>query len=76
MPAGAGLDASVVLRLLATDEDVAGIREKDAGFRKMGVSSVPTFIVNGQHAVPGAQSTDWWRDIIGEIRTQMQADPA
>lgn len=70
---GTGLDASVVLRLLGTDEDVDGIREKDAGFRKMGVTSVPTFIVNGQHAVPGAQPTEWWRGVIAEIRAQLDS---
>lgn len=70
---GAGLDASIVQRLLRTDEDVQGIREKDAGFRKMGVSSVPTFIINGQHAVPGAQGVEWWRGVIGEINDQLAA---
>ena len=69
----AGLDASIVIRLLGTDEDVAGLREKDAGFRRMGVNSVPTFIVNGQHAVPGAQPPDWWRNVISEIRGRIAA---
>ena len=69
----AGLDASIVMRLLGTEEDVAGLREKDAGFRRMGVNSVPTFIVNGQHAVPGAQPPDWWRNVISEIRDRIAA---
>jgi len=66
----AGMDAAVVLRLLATDEDKADLREKDAGFRKMGIQSVPTFIVGGQHAVPGAQPTELWLKVIDEIAAQ------
>ena len=69
-----GMDAALVQRLLATDEDLEGIREKDAGFRKMGVNSVPTFIIAGQHAVPGAQSVEVWRNVITDIKSQIEAD--
>ncbi|MDU8926889.1 DsbA family oxidoreductase [Alisedimentitalea sp. MJ-SS2] len=61
------LDASVVMRLLATDEDKSGIAEKDQGFRKMGIQSVPTFVVGGQHAVPGAQPSELWLKVLDEI---------
>jgi len=40
-----GMDASVVLRLLATEEDRRDIVDRDAAARGMGVTSVPTFIV-------------------------------
>lgn len=66
-----GMDAGLVQRLLATDEDVAGIREKDTSFRKMGVSSVPTFIIAGKHAVPGAQPVDVWRNVISDVKAQL-----
>lgn len=66
-----GMDAALVQRLLATDEDLEGIREKDASFRKMGVNSVPTFIVAGQHAIPGAQPVEVWRSIITDIKAQL-----
>lgn len=66
-----GMDAALVQRLLATDEDLEGIREKDAGFRKMGVNSVPTYIIAGQHAVPGAQSPEMWRKVIADIKAQL-----
>ena len=69
-----GMDASLVQRLLATDEDLEGIREKDAGFRKMGVNSVPTFIIAGQHAVPGAQTPEMWRKVIADIKAQLNED--
>jgi predicted DsbA family dithiol-disulfide isomerase len=69
-----GMDAALIQRLLATDEDLEGVREKDAGFRKMGVNSVPTFIIAGQHAVPGAQSPEMWRKVIADIKAQLNEE--
>ena len=64
---GIGMDAAVILRLLASDADAQAIREKDAQARKMGISSVPTFIVAQQHAVPGAQPPELWEKVIAEL---------
>lgn len=64
---GAGMDASVVARLLASDADVHEVRARDAAAREMGVSSVPTFVVGGRHAVPGAQPPELWAKVIAEI---------
>ena len=61
------MDASVVTRLLATEEDMQNIRDRDAHSRSMGVNSVPTFIVGGTHAVPGAQSPELWAKVIAEV---------
>ncbi|MFT7593777.1 MAG: putative DsbA family dithiol-disulfide isomerase [Paracoccaceae bacterium] len=68
-----GMDASVVRKLLATDTDRQDIQDRDAHSRKMGVSSVPTFIVAGKHAVPGAQQPDLWAKIISELKEQLEA---
>jgi predicted DsbA family dithiol-disulfide isomerase len=67
----AEMDATMVTRLLNTDEDLATIRDRDAHSRKMGVTSVPTFIVAQQHAVPGAQPPEMWLQVIADIQTQM-----
>ncbi|CUH77459.1 DsbA family oxidoreductase [Tropicibacter naphthalenivorans] len=64
-----GMDASMVLRLLSTEEDRREIVERDAAARGMGVNSVPTFIVAGQHAVPGAQPPELWGKVIEELRS-------
>ncbi|SMY07451.1 DsbA family oxidoreductase [Flavimaricola marinus] len=69
---GIGMDASVVARLLASDADADDIRARDAHSRKMGVNSVPTFIVAQQHAVPGAQPTEIWEKVIDDIVAQNQ----
>ena len=73
---GVGMDASVVLKLLQSDSDARDIRNRDAHSRKMGVSSVPTYIVANQHAVPGAQQPEMWVKVIGEIMEQLKQEDA
>ena len=68
---GIGMDASVVLRLLASDADREDIQRRDALGREMGINSVPTFIVAGKHAVPGAQPTELWQKVISELKEQI-----
>ncbi len=67
----AGMDAAVVRRLLAGDADAADIAARDAHSRKMGVTAVPTFIVAGRHAVPGAQTAEVWERILTDITAQL-----
>lgn len=62
-----GLDAAVVRRLLDSDSDLREIVDRDAAARAMGLTSVPSFIVAGQHAVPGAQPTELWLQVIDEL---------
>lgn len=65
---GAGLDASVILRLFKSDADVEEIKTRDQMAREMGITSVPTFIVAGRHAVPGAQPPELWTKVIEDIQ--------
>jgi predicted DsbA family dithiol-disulfide isomerase len=64
---GIEMDAAAVTRLLQSDVDMDDIRARDAHSRKMGVNSVPTFIVANQHAVPGAQPPELWAKVIREL---------
>ena len=64
---GIEMDAAVVARLLKSDVDAQDIRDRDAHSRQMGISSVPTFIVANQHAVPGAQPPELWANVIAEL---------
>ena len=61
------MDAAVVTRLLGTDSDMQDIRDRDAHSRSMGINSVPTFIIGGKHAVPGAQPPELWAKVIAEV---------
>ena len=69
----AEMDAAMVSKLLASTADADDIRARDAHSRKMGVNSVPTFIVAHQHAVPGAQPPEMWANVITEIMEQLAA---
>jgi len=67
---GADMDAALIARLLASDADCDEIRARDTQARDMGLSSVPTFIVAGSHAVPGAQPVELWVQVMTEIMQQ------
>ncbi len=69
----AEMDAAMVTKLLASDADTADIRARDKHSREMGISSVPTFIVAQQHAVPGAQPPEMWAGVIKDIMDQIEA---
>ena len=66
----AGMDAAMVQRLLASDADRQSIADRDTAARGMGVTSVPTFIVASQHAVPGAQPAELWLKVMDELAEQ------
>lgn len=67
-----GMQGDVTRQLLSGDSDVEDIRNRDSHSRKMGVSSVPTFIIANQHAVPGAQQPGMWKQVISDIMEQLQ----
>ena len=67
------MDGAMILRLLQTDADREDIKTRDAQFRQMGITGVPTFIVAGQHAVPGCQPADLWVRVIDELGAQAGA---
>ena len=62
-----GMDADMLERLFATDADLEDIRARDAHARQRGVTGVPTFLVGGQTAIPGAQPPELWAQVIDEL---------
>ncbi|MCI2398439.1 DsbA family oxidoreductase [Aliiroseovarius subalbicans] len=69
----AEMDRDVTARLLDSDADADDIRARDADAREKGVRAVPTFLIAGQHVVPGAQPTDLWLQVIDDIAAQTNA---
>lgn len=55
---GAGLDRTVIARLLSIDADKDTIRSEIDAVRQMGVSGVPFMIFDQQYAISGAQTPD------------------
>ena len=66
-----GMDASVVTRLLNTEEDVDMIKSRDVHSRERGITGVPLFVVAQQHAVSGAQNSELWLSVIDELMEQV-----
>jgi len=71
-----GMDRDMVLRLLKSDADGDDIQARDQDAREKGVRAVPTFLIAGQHVVPGAQTSDLWERVIDDINAQMSDDPS
>lgn len=68
-----GMDAAIVARLLATDADRDDLAARDADARHKGVTAVPTFLIDRQFVLPGAQPVDTWQQIIDDIIQQLEA---
>jgi predicted DsbA family dithiol-disulfide isomerase len=65
-----GMDRAMTERLLTSDADAEDIRTRDAHARERGVTGVPTFVLANQHVLVGAQPTDLWEKVIGDIAQQ------
>ena len=56
--AGTGMDAAEVTAFLASDAAEAEVRAEDAGFRRLGLSGVPTFALEGHVLFSGAMPAE------------------
>lgn len=65
--AAAGMDAQMILRLLATDADRDDVLTREAHARERGIRATPTFIIGGTQVVPGAQPAALWKQVIDEL---------
>lgn len=53
-----GMDADIVRDLLSKDADKALIAREDATARELGIQGVPSFVINAQWVVTGAQEPE------------------
>jgi predicted DsbA family dithiol-disulfide isomerase len=63
----AGISREEALAFLASDALVDEVRAEIAEASEFGVTAVPTFIINGQWSVPGAQDVEMFERIIERI---------
>lgn len=70
-----GLDRAMILRLLQSDADRDTIRARIEHSRQRGITSVPTFILAGQHALQGAQPVETWLNVIDELTDKVKEIP-
>lgn len=71
---GVGLDRAMIETLMQGSADSDDIRSRDAHARERGVTGVPTFVVNQQYVVPGAQPPELWQKVLDELKTQLKDD--
>jgi len=53
-----GLSADDARKILESDKFVNEVREEETKYQEMGISSVPTFIINGKYMITGGQPID------------------
>jgi predicted DsbA family dithiol-disulfide isomerase len=63
----AGIDRNEAHTFLSGDEFIDEVRNEIAEAAEYGVTAVPTFIINGQWSVPGAQDVEMFERIIERI---------
>ncbi len=67
--AAVGLDRAVIDAFLASDEGVEAVKAEEAVGRRLGISGVPYFALNGVHALSGAQPPEEFLAAFRQIET-------
>jgi predicted DsbA family dithiol-disulfide isomerase len=65
-----GINEDESMRFLRSDDLSADVRTEIASAADLGVTAVPTFVINGQWSVPGAQDIDMFERILERMHTQ------
>ena len=73
LAADAGMDADRVRTYLASDEGTAEVRAEIAEAVERGITAVPTFVFEGQWAVPGAQDPDTMLMVLRRVQDRIVA---
>ncbi len=64
-----GLNRAEALQVLESDEFAERVRQEQAELRQLGISSVPTFIINQKYAITGAQPKQVFIESLSRIAT-------
>ena len=74
----AGMERAVVAELLAGDADRETLSAEEQAARRMGVSGVPCFVIDGRYVLNGAQDVETWKKVIAELTEARaaEAEPA
>jgi predicted DsbA family dithiol-disulfide isomerase len=69
-----GLDVSAALAYLDTTDGTDAVRADIAVANELGISSVPTFVIDGKYAIQGAQEPETMRTALDEIARREAVD--
>ena len=67
LAAEVGLERDLAAETLASGDFADQVREDEARAAAMGISAVPTFVIDGRYAVQGAQDIAAWRQVLDQI---------
>ena len=62
-----GLTKKITSTVFENTKDIKIVQDIENKYRKAGVSGVPTFIINNDYVVPGAQSRQFWQEVLKEL---------
>ena len=69
-----GLDADEITALLEGDAFAEDVRADEAMAAESGFTGVPTFVIDGQFAIPGAQPAETLVRLLGRLATSDTTD--
>ena len=62
-----GLTKKITSTVFENIKDIKTVQGIEDKYRKAGVSGVPTFIINNDYVIPGAQSKEFWLGVLKEL---------
>lgn len=65
-----GIDHDECVRFLRSNEFATQVRTEIASASELGVTAVPTFVINGQWSVPGAQDVEMFERTLERMHAQ------
>ena len=64
---GVGLDPDDVLRMLDSDDGTAEVTAALSLAAEAGITAVPTYVIDGQWSIPGAQDPDVFVQVLRRL---------
>ena len=74
--ADVGMDRDEALRFLESDEGREEVNVELVEGHQNGITAVPTYVVNGQWAIPGAQEPETFAKVLTRMASKLSADAA
>ncbi len=69
-----GFDREQVVAFLDSERGRAEVREQISQAAEMGVTAVPTYVVEGRWAIPGAQDTETFVRVLRQLNDQLSSE--
>jgi predicted DsbA family dithiol-disulfide isomerase len=71
-----GFDRDVVAEFLDSDRGVAEVAAELQVAHENGITAVPTYVIDGRWAIPGAQEPETFAQVLRKMADQAAAEPA